>query len=334
MSHSDMSGHRAHDMHSDISGGQASTAGTLSEGAGEVTAPRTSPFEQIRRVSQDGYEYWSARDLARVLGYARWDKFKNAIYKAQVACENSGQAVEDHFSQVGNMVQIGSGAQRRVEDYHLSRYACYLVVQNADPSKEIVALGQTYFAVQTRRQEQADELAGLTEEQKRLYLRSQLSSHNRQLADAAHLAGVVQAMDFAIFQDHGYMGLYGGLRARDIHARKRLKKSQHILDYMGSEELAANLFRATQTEAKLRREQIRGKDKANQAHYEVGRKVRQTIQELGGTMPEDLPTPSESIQQLRRREQKRLKQGPQPQLPLLAEPAARDDHEPVGHNDL
>lgn len=280
-------------------------------------AEPASPFESIRKESEDGLEYWSARDLARILGYARWDKFKNAIQKAETACENSGQVVEDHFSRVGNMVQIGSGAQRRIEDFRLSRYACYLVIQNADPSKEIVALGQTYFAVQTRRQEQADELAGLTEEQKRLYLRGQLTSHNRQLAEAASMAGVVQGIDFAIFQDHGYAGLYGGLRARDIHTRKGLKKSQQILDHMGSEELAANLFRATQTDAKLRRESIQGKDRANQTHYEVGRKVRQTIKELGGTLPEELPTPDESIQQIQTNEKKRLQAGPQ--MPLLTE---------------
>ncbi len=215
------------------------------------------------------------------------------------------------------MVEIGSGAKRKVSDVYMSRYGCYLVIQNSDPGKEIVALGQTYFAVQTRRQEQADELAGLTEEQKRLYLRAQLISHNRQLAETAYQAGVVQSSDFALFQDHGYAGLYGGLRARDIHARKGLKKSQGILDHMGSEELAANLFRATQADAKLRREEVRGKEQANRAHYDVGRKVRQTIQELGGTMPEELPTPQESVQQLRRKEEKRLKQrlqGPQPEL--------------------
>lgn len=276
-----------------------------------------SPFERIRRVSEDGSEYWSARDLAKVLDYNDYRNFSRVVSKARIACENSGQAVSDHFVDVTDMVQIGSGAKRKIEDVYLSRYACYLVIQNADPSKEIVALGQTYFAVQTRRQEQADELAGLTEEQKRLYLRGQLTSHNRQLAEAASMAGVVQGIDFAIFQDHGYAGLYGGLRARDIHTRKGLKKSQQILDHMGSEELAANLFRATQTDAKLRRESIQGKDKANQTHYEVGRKVRQTIEELGGTLPEELPTPTESIQQLQTKEKKRLNAGPQ--MPLLAE---------------
>jgi DNA-damage-inducible protein D len=283
-----------------------------------------SPFESIRRVSEENIEYWSARDLAKVLGYVRWDKFKSAIKKAEIACENSEQPVENHFSHVGNMVQIGSGANRNIEDVHLSRYGCYLVIQNADPSKEIVALGQTYFAVQTRRQEQADELVGLNEKQKRLFLREQLSDHNRQLAETASHAGVVKSTDFAVFQDHGYMGLYGGLKARDIHARKSLKRNQHILDHMGSTELAANLFRATQAEEKIRREQIQGKNVANRTHYQVGQKVRQTIQELGGTMPEDLPTPPESIQQLQQKEQQRLKQGSQ--LSLFEEHITETDN--------
>jgi len=274
-------------------------------------------------VTEEGNEYWSARDLAKILGYTEFRKFSNAIQKAETACENSGQAISDHFAHVSEMVGIGSGAQRKIGNVHLSRYACYLLVQNADPSKEIVALGQTYFAIQTRRQEQADELAGLTEKQKRLYLRDQLSDHNRQLAEVASQAGVVKPADFALFQDHGYMGLYGGLRARDIHTRKQLKRNQHILDHMGSEELAANLFRATQTEAKLKREGTQGRETANQTHFQVGRKVRQTIVELGGTMPEQLPTPKESIQQLQQKEQKRLKQGSQ--LSMFDEPAETED---------
>jgi DNA-damage-inducible protein D len=270
------------------------------------TTKRVSKFEEIRQVDEDGNEYWSARALAGRLDYNDYRNFLKVIAKAKMACVNSGQTVEDHFVDVTDMIVVGKGARRKVEDVHLSRYACYLIVQNGDSAKEVIALGQTYFAIQTRRQEVADELAGLTEDQRRLYLRGELSSHNRHLADAASQAGVITAGDFAIFQDHGYMGLYGGLRAREIHTRKGLKKGQQILDHMGSEELAANLFRATQAEAKLRREGIQGKHAANRTHHDVGRKVRQTIKELGGTMPEDLPTPAESIQQLQQKERKRL----------------------------
>ncbi len=281
---------------------------------GENRVPHASPFEAIREEAEDGSEYWSARDLAKILGYARWDKFKNAIERAEEACQNSGQAVADHFSHLGKMINLGKGAKRSVDDVLLSRYACYLIVQNADPSKPIVALGQTYFAVQTRRQELADEIAALPEDQLRLLRRAQMSIYNSQLARSAQYSGIVESIDFAIFQDHGYMGLYGGLRAKDIHARKGLKKSQEILDYMGSDELAANIFRASQTKQKLEREQIQGKEKANQTHYEVGKKVRQTIDELGGTLPENLPTPTESIQQLQRKEQKQLEERSQPSL--------------------
>ena len=279
------------------------------------SAGYVSPFESIRRTDDEGHEYWSARDLSKVLGYTEWRNFKSAIEKARIACENSNHEPSDHFVETNNMIETGKGAHREVEDVLLSRYACYLIVQNADPSKEIVALGQTYFAVQTRRAEMADdELAGLTDDQKRLYVRAQLAEHNRLLATAASDAGVVTSRDFAIFQDHGYMGLYGGLKARDIHARKGLKKSQQILDHMGSTELAANLFRATQTEEKLRRENIQGKTTANQTHFAVGRKVRQTIEELGGTMPEDLPTPPKSIQQVEREEKQRAVSDRQPSL--------------------
>ena len=202
------------------------------------------------------------------------------------------------------MVLLGSGAQRELKDYALSRYACYLTIQNADPSKPLVSAGQTYFAVQTRKQELSEAAPSLTEDELRLKLRHEMKTHNKQLAEAANQAGVVQPLDYAIFQNHGYKGLYGGLDKNAIHKKKGLKKSQDILDHMGSTELAANLFRATQTQEKLQREHIKGKLQANKTHYEVGQKIRQTIKELGGTMPEDLPTPSESIKQLENKAKK------------------------------
>lgn len=270
----------------------------------ELTPGTPSPFEQIRRTNETGNEYWSSRDFARVLGYSDYRNFEAVVEKARTACFNSGQRVDDHFVEITEMVTIGSGAQRSLKTVLMSRYACYLVIQNADPAKEIVALGQTYFAVQTRRQELSDQEL---EDSRRLLLRNELKKHNVQLADAAKQCGVIEPVDYAIFQNHGYMGLYGGLNAQDIHRHKGLKKGQQILDHMGSTELAANLFRATQAEEKLRREKIVGKAKANAAHREVGAKVRQTIKELGGTMPEALP-PAESIKKLESK-QKRLGQG-------------------------
>lgn len=257
-------------------------------------------FESIRQFDTEGDEYWSARDLQPLLEYAAWDKFKRVIEKSMEACRQSGHQIDDHFSQTAKMVDIGSGARREIEDYLLSRYACYLIVQNGDPSKPVIANGQTYFALQTRRQELRDDeaFARLTEDEKRLTIRNEMAEHNKYLAAAAKESGVETPLDYAIFQDHGYKGLYGGRGAKDIHALKGLKKSQKILDHMGSTELAANLFRATQTEEKLHREQVRGKQNANQTHYEVGKKVRQTIADLGGTMPEALPTPETSVKQL------------------------------------
>lgn len=247
-----------------------------------------SLFEQIKEIDENGNEYWGARKLAKVLEYREYRNFSPVIEKAKEACRNSDQPLENHFVDFHEMVSIGSGAEREMVSTKLSRYACYLIVQNADPNKEVVALGQTYFAVQTRIQEisQMEAYTQLsTEDEKRLFLRSELKKHNLQLADAAKNAGVIEPIDYAIFQNHGYMGLYGGLGAKDIHAKKGLKKSQQILDHMGSTELAANLFRATQTEEKLRRENVQGKTQANKTHYEVGKKVRKTIEELGGTMP-------------------------------------------------
>jgi DNA-damage-inducible protein D len=253
-----------------------------------------SPFEQIRKVNETGNEYWESRDLAEALQYTKYRNFEAVIDKAKLACLNSGHRIEDHFADVSKMVGIGSSATRDIKMALLSRYACYLIIQNADPNKEIVALGQTYFATQTRRQELEDERI---EDERRLILREEMRHHNAQLADAAKDAGVIEQRDYAIFQNHGYMGLYGGLKQEDIHKRKGLKRSQKILDHMGSTELAANLFRATQAEEKLRRERIRGKDAANRTHREVGEKVRQTIKELGGTMPEELPV-AVSIKQI------------------------------------
>jgi DNA-damage-inducible protein D len=267
-----------------------------------------SPFDGIRRIGENGDEYWSARELYKLLGYATWQRFQHAIAQAKIACENSGQAAADHFNIDVKIVKAGATTKPR-EDYKLSRYACYLIIQNADPSKPIVALGQTYFAVQTRRQEIADELAlvGLPEEQKRLIFRSLMSTYNTRLADTARAAGVIEPRDFSTFQDHGYMGLYAGRRENDIHREKRLEPDQKILDYMGSEELAANMFRATQADAKMKRDQVKTKGQANITHYRVGQEVREAIARLGGTMPENLPIPEKSIQELQRDEQKRLK---------------------------
>lgn len=257
-------------------------------------------FESIRQLDAQGHEFWLARDLAPLLEYQQWRNFMQVIDKARQACETSGRVVTDHFADVSKMVDIGSGARRKVEDFRLSRYACYLIVQNGDPSKPVIANGQTYFALQTRRQELQDseKFARLSEDEKRLAIRNELAEHNKHLAAAAKEAGVETGLDYAIFQDHGYKGLYGGMGAKDIHARKGLKKSQKILDHMGSTELAANLFRATQTEEKLKRENVRGKQNANHTHFEVGQKVRQTIKELGGTMPEALPIPEQSVKQI------------------------------------
>jgi DNA-damage-inducible protein D len=264
-------------------------------------------FEKIIQTDENGNEFWSARDLSKVLEYSEYRHFLPVIERAKEACANSGQQVADHFEDNLEMINLGKTAQREVESVKLSRYACYLIVQNADPGKEVVALGQTYFAVQTRLQEirQMDEYNRLsTEDEKRLFLRNEMAKHNTQLAAAAKDAGVIEPIDYAIFQNHGYMGLYGGLDAKAIHKHKGLKKSQQILDHMGSTELAANLFRATQTEEKLKRENIKGKQNANKTHYEVGKKVRKTIEEIGGDMPENLPV-ADSIRKIEKAKEPR-----------------------------
>ncbi|MCX6051150.1 MAG: DNA damage-inducible protein D [Campylobacterales bacterium] len=257
-------------------------------------------FEDIKQIDSNGVEFWYARALAKVLEYSDFRNFTKVIDKAKEACANSGFEVADHIVEVNEMVNIGSGASREVESFALSRYACYLIVQNADPSKRVVANGQTYFALQTRKAELQDDekFAQLKEEEKRLFLRNELKEHNKQLVETAFNAGVESNLDFAIFQNHGYKGLYGGLDTKDIHVKKGLKKSKKILDHIRSTELAANLFRATQAEEKLKRDNIKGKTNANQTHHEVGKKIRQTIKELGGTMPENLPSPEKSVKSI------------------------------------
>jgi DNA-damage-inducible protein D len=266
----------------------------------QIAIQHHATFESIRQIDDVGQEFWLARQLAEVLDYSQYRHFLPVVERAKEACLNSNQPVENHMEDVLTMVPIGSGAEREVADVRLSRYACYLIVQNGDPSKPVIANGQTYFAMQTRRQELEDsaKFAQLSEDDKRVAIRNELAAHNKYLAAAAKDAGVESSLDYAIFQDHGYKGLYGGLGAKAIHANKGLKKSQKILDHMGSTELAANLFRATQTEDKLKRENVQGKQRANKAHFEVGEKVRATIKEIGGTMPEALPTPNQSVQQV------------------------------------
>lgn len=265
-----------------------------------IATQHHATFEGIRHVDENDNEFWLARELAPLLDYQDWRNFMQVVEKARIACQQSNHPSENHFGDVTKMVPIGSNAQRPVPDVRLDRYACYLIVQNGDPSKPVIANGQTYFAMQTRRQELADnaKFTQLSEDEKRLAIRNEMANHNKHLAAAAKVAGVDTPLDYAIFQDHGYRGLYGGLSAKDIHASKGLKKSQKILDHMGSTELAANLFRATQTEEKLKRDEVSSKRQANQTHLEVGQTVRKTIRELGGTMPEALPTPDTSIKQI------------------------------------
>lgn len=263
-----------------------------------------SLFESIRHINEYGQEFWYARELQVTLEYKEWRNFKKVIEKAILACQNSENETSDHFVEVNKIVEAGI-TSKNIGDIQLSRYACYLIVQNGDPRKKVIALGQSYFAIKTRQQELIENYDSLNEYQKRLAIRYEMIKHNKLLVAAAKDAGVETHFEYATFQNAGYKGLYGGLTAKDIKAKKQLKKNQDILDYMGYEELAANLFRATQTEAKLRRENVQGKALANQTHYEVGKAVRNTIANLGGTMPEDLPTPEKSIKQIER-EQKKL----------------------------
>jgi len=253
-------------------------------------------FEEIKNIREDGREFWYARELQLVLDYKAWRKFENVIRKAKEACENSENSVSDHFVQVDKMVEIGSNTRRNVADYELSRYACYLIVQNGDPKKEVIALAQTYFAIQTRKQEISEqEYSLLTEDEKRLYNRNLTRKGNYSLNQAAKNAGV---KNFDKFHNSGYKGLYNGETADDIAKRKGLRYREDILDNMGSDELIVNLFRISQTEQSLKRDNVKTENKANATHYNIGKNIREVIAKNGGTMPEDLPTPKKSLKEL------------------------------------
>ncbi|GHT00914.1 DNA damage-inducible protein D [Bacteroidia bacterium] len=251
----------------------------------ELKVQEYQGFEQIKQVDENGNEFWYARDLAPVLEYAKWENFQKVINRAMLSCKNSGLSLVSNFPEVRKTVQIPSIAgTKNIIDYKLSRYACYLIVQNGDPRKEVIALGQTYFATQTRKQElMSDYFHQLDEDNKRLVVRGEVKQWNQMLAEAAHEAGVITNEEFADFQNAGYMGLYGGETVKDIHARKQLTPSQKILDYMNSQELISNLFRISLAEDKIRKENIQGANNARIAHNEVGQEVRNTILRVNGT---------------------------------------------------
>ncbi len=289
----------------------------------ELSTQQKKLFEDIKHIDEYGNEFWYARELQTVLEYTEWRNFQKVISTAQIACKISQQIVTNHFVEVNKMVEMPSKPKKNsdnlgfvkvnktkmkaIPDYKLTRYACYLIVMNGDPRKESIALGQTYFAVKTRQQELAELYDRLSEDERRLFIRGDIRQKNMLLAEAAHKAGIITNQEYATFQDAGYRGLYGGMTARDIAEHKGLSEDEEILDHMGGTELAANLFRITQTEEKMRREKTDTPAKANAAHYEVGKVVRKTIEELGGTMPEELPTPDKSIKQLESEQRKQIK---------------------------
>jgi DNA-damage-inducible protein D len=268
-------------------------------------------FEESKNTREDGSEFWSARELAEILDYSKWENFSKVIDRAMIACQNSGYNIDDDFPEVRKIVQAGA-TTKKIMDYELSRYACYLIVQNGDPRKEVIALGQTYFAIQTYRQEIADRFNQLDEDSRRLVVRGDIKQWNQMLAEAARDAGVISNKEFAMFQNAGYMGLYGGLSVDAIHKRKGLDVRDKILDFMGSTELIANLFRISQTEEKLKRDAVDNAADATATHYAVGKEVRTAIERVGGTMPEDLPTPEKSISQVEREQLKKLKSRKKP----------------------
>ena len=262
-------------------------------------------FEDIKHTDENGVEFWYARELMPILQYSNWQNFEKIVNKAKISCENSNINVLDHFTDISKMVQIGSGAERKQQDYELTRYACYLIAQNGDSRKKVIALAQTYFAIQTRKQEITEkEYSMLTEDEKRFYQRNLTKKGNYSLNQAAKKAGV---KNFDKFHNSGYKGLYNGETADDIAKRKGLRYREDILDNMGSEELAANLFRITQTESRLKKDNIDSEKEANKTHYNIGKNIREVIAKNGGTMPEDLPTPKKSLKQLEKEKSKQLK---------------------------
>ena len=261
-------------------------------------------FEDIKHIDEEGNEYWLARELQSTLGYHQWRSINDLIVRAKVACKESKYNVDDHFAVQRKMIKLAKGAARKVIDYELSRYACYLIVMNGNPKKEIIALGQTYFAIQTRKQELSEkEYSMLTEDEKRFYQRNLTRKGNYSLNIVARDVGV---RNFDKFHNAGYKGLYGGETANDIAKRKKLRYREDILDNMNEDELVANLFRINQTKQKLLKDKVQGENNANDIHYEVGKEIRYTIKKLGGTMPEDMPTPKKSLKELEK-ENKKLK---------------------------
>lgn len=264
-------------------------------------------FEEIKHINEEGTEFWYARELSKVLEYTDWRNFVKVINKSKEACINSNNELSNHFVEVNKMVKLGSGSERKIDDFILSRYACYLILQNADPSKEVVALGQTYFAIQTRRQELLDDqIKKLNEEEKRLKLRGQVKDGNKILSDTVYEIGARTNKEFANFHNAGYKGLYGGEGVNQIKSRKGLNKNENILDHMGSTELAANWFRITQTDEALKSEKVNNLLDANKTHNKVGKEVRKTMIRISGTKPEDLPTPEKSIKELEKKEKKKI----------------------------
>ena len=274
---------------------------------GNVTAKEYISFESSKHIDENGNEFWLARELAPVLEYVEWRNFSKVIDRAMLACKNSGYNISDQFVEVNKLVEHGSGAMRSVKEYQLSRYACYLIVQNGDPRKEVVALGQTYFAIQTRRQEVQDYFNQLDEDNRRLVIRGDIKQWNQMLAETAHNAGVITDEEYAVFQNAGYAGLYGGETVSDIHAQKKLSPKQKILDYMNSNELAANLFRITLADEKIKLEKLSTPTKAIVAHSIVGQEVRGAIIRAGGILPENQPTPEKSVEEIAREQIKKIK---------------------------